>query len=153
MKLSIEMVSIIMFALIFLPLIYFIWQGPKNVNRKKKLFKLKTTDLNLKSEDIELFGKLIIGVDRNKNIVCFCNDSQTWQTIERVDLTHASTCAIKTQRNSKAQLEWVSLEVVEGTSLKSIVFYNEHDDALAYSHPMEALLRAEKCKRSLFTTA
>lgn len=150
MKLSIELVSIVMFILIFLPLIYFIWQGPKNVINKKKQFKVRAQDLDIKKEDIDIFGKLIIGVDRNKNILCFCNDSVTWNNFERVNLSHVSTCALKTLRNKNFQLDWVSLEIIEDESLRSIIFYNENDDSLCYSHPMEALLRAEKCKKAFF---
>ena len=137
-------ISAILLAATFLPIIYLITQTSRKEKKIKKSIQ-KLCELNkLTLSELDINGDLILGIDQtNKKLVC-THRKQLSEKFEIIDLNLQSDCKIKTLRAQGKHLEWVGLELANNTSKKEIVFYQEDEDDVPVVDPHKCLKEAEK---------
>lgn len=146
MKISVILVSAILFASIFLPLAYLVTSSARSENKIKRLLKKFGEENKLSIEHLELHGNLILALDRTHKKLLHSTRKTVASTIEIIDLPVLSECQIRTLRNQGKYLEWVSLELVQKDAKQSLVFYEELQDSGPVVDPMASLNMAEKWK-------
>ncbi|MBW2937181.1 hypothetical protein KXJ69_03635 [Aureisphaera sp. CAU 1614] len=144
MKSSTLIISAILLAATFLPLIYLITQTSRKESKVRKAIQ-KLCELNkITLSEMEINGDLILGIDQtSKKLIC-SNRKLLSEKFEIIDLNLQSDCKIKTLRNHGKHLEWVGLELSNTTSKKEIVFYQEDEDDAPIVDPHKCLKEAEK---------
>jgi len=143
------MVSILLFAVIFIPLAYLVSYSSRTEKKAKKtLLKLgKNNNINL--DDIDIHGNLLLGYDTAHHKLAVSTKSNPEKDLQIIDIPSLTSCEIRTSRNKGKGLEWVELELGTKNSVKHIVFYDENQDEGPVSDPMTSLLQAEKWKHKL----
>jgi hypothetical protein len=144
MKTSTIIISAVLLAATFLPLIYLVTQTSRKENKIRKAIQ-KLCELNkITLSELEINGDLILGIDQTqKKLVC-TSRKQLSEKFEIIDLNLQSDCKIKTLRTHGKHLEWVGLELANNTSKKEIVFYHEDEDDAPIVDPHKCLKEAEK---------
>lgn len=144
MDTSTLIISAILLVATFLPIIFLITQTSRKEKKIRKSIQ-KLCDLNkITLSELDLNGNLILGIDQTqKKLVCSSRNELS-EKFEIIDLSNQIECKIKTLRTQGKHLEWVGLELVNTTSKKDIVFYQEDEDDAPIVDPHKCLKEAEK---------
>jgi hypothetical protein len=146
MKISVILVSVLLFAAIFLPLAYLVTISARTETKIKKSLKKFGEENKLSLETVTLHGNLILALDRIHKKLVFTTRKTILSNVQIIDLPMLSECQIRTLRNKGKNLEWVSLELTDQHSKQNIVFYEEQQDSGPVVDPMASLNEAEKWK-------
>ena len=144
MKANTLFISAILLAATLFPLIYLVTQTSRKEKKVRKAIQ-KLCDANkITLSELELHGDLILGIDpTQKKLIC-SSRKRISEKFEIIDLTKQNDCKVKTLKTQGKYLEWVSLELVNATSKKDIVFYEENEEDSPIIDPGKSLKDAEK---------
>ncbi len=149
MKISVFVVSVILFASIFLPLAYLVTKSARTEKKIKNTLLKFGTENKLSIDAVELHGNLILALDRTHKKLLYTTRKTILSNIQIIDLPVLSECQIRTLRNKGKNLEWVSLELANKEAKQNIVFYEEQQDSGPVVDPMSSLNEAEKWKNMI----
>lgn len=147
MKISILLVSTILFLSIFLPLAYLVLKSSGAEKRVKKALQRIGKEHELSLDSIELHGNLILALDGTQKKLLYTTRQSMNSNVQIIDLRNLSDCQIRTLRVKGQYLESVSLELINSNSKQSIVFYEELQDDGPVTDAMSSLAEAEKWKK------
>lgn len=147
MKISILLVSTILFLSIFLPLTYLVLKSSGAEKKIKKALLKIGKEHQLALDSIELHGSLILALDSTQKKLLYTTRNSLLSNVQIIDLLSLSDCQVRTLRVGGKYLESVSLELINSNSKQSIVFYEEQQDDGPVTEPMSSLVEAEKWKK------
>ena len=149
MKISVLMVSILLFAVIFIPLAYLVTLSSRTEKKAKKALLNLGKNNHLDLGEIDIHGNLLLGYDAAHHKLAVSTKSNPERDLQIIDIPSLTSCEIRTARNHGKGLEWVELELGSKEAVKHIVFYDENQDEGPVSDPMTSLMQAEKWKHRL----
>ena len=147
MKSNTFLVSAILLAATFIPLLYLVTQTSRKEKKVRKAIQKLSQENKITINELELNGDLILAIDLSQKKLVHASRKHIAESFEIIDLTQQKDCKLKTLKSQGKYLEWVSLELINPLSKKDIIFYKEDEDDAPVTDPNKSLKDAEKWQK------
>lgn len=149
MELNASLIGFIVLLLIILPVGYMIINASSEDKKIKKSVVQLSQGKGIQIKDLDVIGNLVIGVDTNSKKLVYTSKKNPTADFNIVNMENVKDCRAKSIKQTDKTLDWVGLEILEGTDKKEITFYNEHDDDELSKDPFVCLQDAKRWEETL----
>ncbi len=149
MELSMSVLGAIILFIMFAPIAYLIYNISSEKKKLKKTFLNLAKDRNIAPNQIDIIGKLLIGIDSNSKKLVYGKIENLVESFDVINLNALKDCKVKTIQNTNKIMDWVGLEMLEGNLRKEIAFYIESNNEAISGNPEVCLESAKRWENTI----